>query len=66
MRVWKHLTGRSEYVSWWDEALNMLEDAWDWARGLAGRRSSPGDARDDELARQAIAHLARLVREDCK
>lgn len=67
MRAWRHLIGRSEYIPWWDEALNLLEDVWDWARGLGGRRSSPGGGgRDDELARQAIAHLARLAREDHK
>ena len=41
MRIVKHLIGKSEYVPWWHEALNLCEDAWDWARGLVGLRPAP-------------------------
>ncbi len=69
MRVVKYLVGRSKYQPWWEEALYLVldaaEDAWEWARGLVARPPSPrGDTRDDELARQAIAQLAYLARQD--
>ncbi len=65
MRVLNYLIGRSGYQPWWEEALNLMEDAWEWARELVARPPSPrGDARDDELARLAIAHLAHLARRD--
>lgn len=64
MRILKHLSGKSEYVPWWDEALNTCEDAWDWARGRLGLGSTPPVASDPALDRLHIEALADLARRD--